>query len=260
MKVVPPPQTQQPQDRGAEPPAPCFALLAADIVAGCTATPSSRQVSLPVAEAAAARETQPEAQREHARILASYGGVYENARVQDLDRENRRAPGGRLRTPGPQIPRHHPQFAGDQCLRAAERASLYLARADRAGQRQGRTRLGAGARDGPRDRAPRRHPRGAGAPDRHHRHFGQRRAERSGNRRVGARQIETDVGELLARAGIRGRRHRRRHFGARRLRSVRRLALPHRHAAQRRPEDAGRRRRSARHRIFCPPIRRRPSG
>jgi predicted Zn-dependent protease len=60
-----------------------LALLIAAIVAGCTATPSSRQVSLPVAEAAAAAgETQPAAQREHARILASYGGVYANARVQ----------------------------------------------------------------------------------------------------------------------------------------------------------------------------------
>jgi predicted Zn-dependent protease len=59
-----------------------LALLAAGIVAGCTATPNSRQVSLPVAEAAAAPETQPAAQRAHARILASYGGVYENARIQ----------------------------------------------------------------------------------------------------------------------------------------------------------------------------------
>ena len=43
-----------------------------------------------------------------------------------------------------------------------------------------------------------------------------RRAERSGNRRAGARQIQDHARELLARAGIRGRRHRRRHRRARR--------------------------------------------
>ena len=42
-----------------------------------------------------------------------------------------------------------------------------------------------------------------------------RRAERSGNRRAGTRQIQDRACELLARTGIRGRRHRRRHRGAR---------------------------------------------
>jgi predicted Zn-dependent protease len=51
------------------------------LVAGCTSSPDFKQVSLPSPPPAA----QPTAaQRENARILASYGGVYENARVQAL--------------------------------------------------------------------------------------------------------------------------------------------------------------------------------
>jgi predicted Zn-dependent protease len=56
-----------------------FALL----VAGCTSLPDNPQVSLPVPETAAQAERLP-AQREHVRILASYGGVYENARLQEM--------------------------------------------------------------------------------------------------------------------------------------------------------------------------------
>jgi len=58
------------------------ALAGVLLLAACTATPSDRQVSLPVTEAAAANELQPAVQREHARILASYGGAYENPRLQ----------------------------------------------------------------------------------------------------------------------------------------------------------------------------------
>ena len=68
--------------------------------------------------------------------------------------------------PDLQVPGHHPQLAGGQRLRAAERPALRHARPDRARQRQLRARLGAGARDGARDRAPRRDPRGPGAPGR----------------------------------------------------------------------------------------------
>ena len=46
-------------------------------------------------------------------------------------------------------------------------------------------------------------------------------------RRARAGEIQDRAGELLARAGVRGRRHRRRHLRARRLRSLRRTALPH---------------------------------
>jgi predicted Zn-dependent protease len=58
------------------------ALAGVLLLAACTATPSNRQVSLPVQEAAAATELQPAVQREHSRILASYGGAYENPRLQ----------------------------------------------------------------------------------------------------------------------------------------------------------------------------------
>ncbi len=51
--------------------------------------------------------------------------------------------------------------------------------------------------------------------------------------------------DLLAPAGIRGGRHRRRHRGARRLRSVRRGALPHLDGPQRRPARRRQRQRGA---------------
>jgi predicted Zn-dependent protease len=54
------------------------------LLAGCTSTPDNRQVSLPVPQAEAQAERQPATVREHARILASYGGIYENARLQEI--------------------------------------------------------------------------------------------------------------------------------------------------------------------------------
>ena len=50
--------------------------------AACTATPENRQVSLPVSESATQSAMQPAALREHARILASYGGAYDNQQIQ----------------------------------------------------------------------------------------------------------------------------------------------------------------------------------
>ena len=50
--------------------------------AGCTSTPDIKQVSLPVPQAAEQADLQPAETREHLRILASYGGIYENARLQ----------------------------------------------------------------------------------------------------------------------------------------------------------------------------------
>ena len=50
-------------------------------------------------------------------------------------------------------------------------------------------------------------------------------------------QNQADDGELFAGAGIRGRRHRRRHFGARAFRSLWRGALPDRDGTQRRDES-----------------------
>jgi predicted Zn-dependent protease len=57
-----------------------FALVMA--LAGCTSTPDIQQVSLPVPQTATQAEMQPAEEREHLRILASYGGIYENARLQ----------------------------------------------------------------------------------------------------------------------------------------------------------------------------------
>lgn len=51
------------------------------LLAGCSSTPDNHFVSLPVSQVAAQTGQEPEAQREHARILASYGGTYENARL-----------------------------------------------------------------------------------------------------------------------------------------------------------------------------------
>jgi predicted Zn-dependent protease len=57
-----------------------FAL--AMLLAGCTSTPDIKQVLLPVPQAATPADMQPAEEREHLRILASYGGIYENARLQ----------------------------------------------------------------------------------------------------------------------------------------------------------------------------------
>jgi predicted Zn-dependent protease len=53
-----------------------FIAAAVLLLAGCAITPETHQVSLPIAPKQA--ELQTPAQREHLRILASYGGVYEN--------------------------------------------------------------------------------------------------------------------------------------------------------------------------------------
>ena len=60
------------------------AALGLLLVAGCANTPDLKQVSLPLPKPAPAAPEQTAAQREHARILASYGGQYDDARVQAL--------------------------------------------------------------------------------------------------------------------------------------------------------------------------------
>jgi len=52
------------------------------LLAGCTTLPEGSQVSLPVPQAAAQAGMQAAEEREHLRILASYGGIYENAKLQ----------------------------------------------------------------------------------------------------------------------------------------------------------------------------------
>lgn len=57
--------------------------LALLLLAGCTGSPSTQQISLPVVQPA--QPPRPAAaQRENARILASYGGQYDNARLQAM--------------------------------------------------------------------------------------------------------------------------------------------------------------------------------
>ena len=58
-----------------------IAALLVSLLAGCTSTSDNRLVSLPVPQTSSQAEPEPAAQREHARILASYGGEYENARL-----------------------------------------------------------------------------------------------------------------------------------------------------------------------------------
>jgi predicted Zn-dependent protease len=56
-------------------------LALALLLAACTNTPEGLRVTLP--EAPKQAQLQPAAEREHQRILAAYGGVYEDARLQD---------------------------------------------------------------------------------------------------------------------------------------------------------------------------------
>jgi len=54
------------------------------LVAGCTSMPDFKQVALPAPPTTAMPERPTATEREHARILASYGGAYENPRLQTL--------------------------------------------------------------------------------------------------------------------------------------------------------------------------------
>ncbi len=56
------------------------ALALVLLLAACTSTPDNRQVTLQLPKQA---EMQPAVEREHQRILASYGGVYEDVRLND---------------------------------------------------------------------------------------------------------------------------------------------------------------------------------
>jgi predicted Zn-dependent protease len=61
-----------------------IAAALAVLLAGCTGSPGDRFVSLPMPKATAPTPREPAAQRENARILASYGGTYDNARLQAM--------------------------------------------------------------------------------------------------------------------------------------------------------------------------------
>lgn len=65
-----------------------LAICLAVAIAGCTGTVDSpREISLPLPTSTAQGGMSPAAQREHQRILASYGGVYVNPRVQSMIEE-----------------------------------------------------------------------------------------------------------------------------------------------------------------------------
>jgi predicted Zn-dependent protease len=62
-----------------------LALVFGLLLAGCSSLPDGQHVSLPLPPQAPAQPARPTAaQREHARILASYGGVYDSTRLQAL--------------------------------------------------------------------------------------------------------------------------------------------------------------------------------
>src|ERR1700742_1135510 len=62
-----------------------LAVVLGLLLAGCSSMPVDRQISLPLPKPNPQTERQATAtQREHARILASYGGVYENAKIQAM--------------------------------------------------------------------------------------------------------------------------------------------------------------------------------
>ena len=131
----------------------------------------------------------------------------------DPDRQDGRPAGRGLRPPRSGLPGDHPQFRSSQRVRAADRPALCDARPDRARQRHLGTVLGAEPRDGACAGQARLDPRRPGAAGRggdagRHRHEQRPRSDGAG-----AGENQTDDGELLARAGIRGRRHRRRHRG-----------------------------------------------
>jgi predicted Zn-dependent protease len=59
-----------------------FAAALAILLAACSASPDNKQISLILPQSSAQGESPTATQREHARILASYGGVYENQKIQ----------------------------------------------------------------------------------------------------------------------------------------------------------------------------------
>ena len=60
------------------------AVLALLLLTSCISTTDHRLVTLPMPQASPTAEAEPANRREHARILASYGGEYENARLQAM--------------------------------------------------------------------------------------------------------------------------------------------------------------------------------
>jgi predicted Zn-dependent protease len=205
-------------------------------LAACTSTPDTEQVpsqlpQLTLPHATAQVEQASAEQREHQRILATYGGIYKNPHLHAMiskmvdrlvaasERPNLKYEVTLLDSPAINafaLPNGHLYVTRGLILLANDKSELASVLAHEMGHVIARHAA-------IRARQPR----------------GQRSAQRPANGRVGARQIEAGDGELLARAGIRSRRHRRRHLGTRRLRSLWRFAISHRYAAQCRTQDLG---------------------
>ena len=90
----------------------------------------SRAAVDPVRRAASTRRPSRR-RRRSASISASspaYGGAYENREAAAADRQRGRRNSSPRRSGRTSIQGHDPQFAGDQCLRAADRTALHHAR------------------------------------------------------------------------------------------------------------------------------------
>ena len=127
------------------------------VLAGCSSTLLYTEApTKPIRTAPPSTEPPSATQREHQRILAAYNGAYEDPKLEGLLNYTVAKARGRIRAAGHAIPRHDPEFAGGERLRAADRAALHHARADRARQRHLRAGVGPVARDVACDRQPRR--------------------------------------------------------------------------------------------------------
>ena len=207
------------------------AVALALLLAACSGTPDNKQISL--ALPSPPKGEQPTAtQREHARILASYGGSYDSARVQaEIEKIVDRLVASSER---PDL-KYQVTVLNSPAINAfaLPNGQLYITRG-----------LIALANDKAELASVLAHEMG---------HVIARHAAIREEQAKQAAVIAHVVNDVLSdpqtgalalakskltmaafsRPRIRGRRHRRRHVGACRLRSVRRLALSHRHAAQR---------------------------
>ena len=198
---------------------PMFAALAAvSLAAAACTTATMPTVQAPAAPAIRQQaELAPGEAREHMRILAAYGGQYDNPRIQAMldrtvdklvaasERPDLRYQVTMLNSPAVNafalpngqlyVTRGLIALANDQSEVASVMAhEMAHVIARHAAIREDQARQAALVNRVATDLL-----------------------ERSAARRAGARQVEDRARQLLARAGVRGRRHRRRHLGARRL-------------------------------------------
>ena len=211
------------------------------LLAACTASPPP---VAPQAAVAAPRETRGKAEmspavlREHQRILAAYGGVYNDPRLQSMIEQTVE----RLVAASERPDLHYKvTMLNSQSINAfaLPTGQLYVTRG-----------LIALANDESELASVLAHEMGhviarhAAIREEQARQAAlvsrvvTRCHQRSGRGRACARQVEACARQLLARAGVRGGRDRRRHRFARRLRPLRRGAVPHFDGAQFRTQAA----------------------